>query len=485
MAPQLVAHQAHVSLGTGLSSSQRAESGQERLRRAGRRNWARTDAFRVSWDPDGETEPHGQATAHGCAVPRPWRRAVGVRPGGNAAVRTAGSRNTSGPPRPSLGSASWSSSGSGWPENMATHPLTHKEETFEIKEFSKISYDATDRAGEKSEPREKENQPTVWRKQGDSHGVGGSLGRGCTTACHPVAPLWLVQDPESGQGGGSVQQQDSDPASSVDEEGQLLGPRGQRMCPEVWSGGWDPASGSHEGCTTPEEGSKPGNLLNGSRSCSPSCWTSPAFSCGSSEGDPRSYLNSSRSSSISLAGRTRQETLEARTLQPDDLERVLAGVTPDWLFRERPAQPAPPGVQQEAVAYLGDYHVKKKGRQSSFWAHYLPQEETMDYVGKESKQLKGRARFSDVERQTTAQHYITNYKRLYEQKILTQIFYIPSVVCCVSSGSARPVSPSLGELSVCPASRRRLEEHPAVDRHVLAVCPVPGAVTVRCLLSGM
>jgi len=55
------------------------------------------------------------------------------------------------------------------------------------------------------------------------------------------------------------------------------------------------------------------------------------------------------------------------------------------------------------------------------------------YVGKEYKEEKGLLHhFSDVERQMTAQYYVTEFnKRLYEQKVPTQIFYIPSAVLLV------------------------------------------------------
>ena len=55
------------------------------------------------------------------------------------------------------------------------------------------------------------------------------------------------------------------------------------------------------------------------------------------------------------------------------------------------------------------------------------------YVGKEYKEQKGLwHHFTDVERQMTAQHYVTEFnKRLYKQKIHTQIFYIPSSVLLV------------------------------------------------------
>lgn len=56
------------------------------------------------------------------------------------------------------------------------------------------------------------------------------------------------------------------------------------------------------------------------------------------------------------------------------------------------------------------------------------------YVGKEYKEPKRLwYHFTDVQRQMTAQHYVTEFnRRLYEQQIPTQIFYIPSAVLLVS-----------------------------------------------------
>lgn len=55
------------------------------------------------------------------------------------------------------------------------------------------------------------------------------------------------------------------------------------------------------------------------------------------------------------------------------------------------------------------------------------------YVGKEYREQKALwPHFADVERQMTAQHYVAEFnKRLYEHKIPTQIFYVPSAVLLV------------------------------------------------------
>ncbi|XP_029797716.1 alpha-protein kinase 1 [Suricata suricatta] len=312
-----------------------------------------------------------------------------------------------------------------------------------------------------------------------------SLGKRSRTACSFSTLHWPVQNPDSGKSRGSVKEQGIDPeASTVDEEAHLLDstdvqptrsgsyslcalrqPRGQGPeTPNLSVSSSVPSPGLSKDCTTTEEGNKPGNMLNCSQnSTSSSVWwlKSPPFSSGSSEGEsPQSFLNSSGSSFVSLPGMSRQEILEARTLHAEDLEKLLAGVRHDWLLQRlentgifKPNQlhqahnalllkyskKSELWTAQETVVYLGDYlNVKKKGRQrNAFWVHHLHQEETLGrYVGKEYKEQKGLwHHFTDVERQMTAQHYVTEFnKRLYEQKIPTQIFYIPSTVLLILEG---------------------------------------------------
>lgn len=172
-------------------------------------------------------------------------------------------------------------------------------------------------------------------------------------------PHWPVQNPDSGESGGSVRELGIDPdASTVDEEGQLLDstdvhptsgrgshrlgalrqPHGQGAeTPNCSVSSNIPFPVLGEDCTTTEEGKEPGHVLNCSQnSNSSSVWwlKSPVFSSGSSEGEnPWFFLNSSGSSFVSLPGMMRQEILEARTLQPEDFEKLLAGVRHDWLFQ--------------------------------------------------------------------------------------------------------------------------------------------------------
>ncbi|XP_039324375.2 alpha-protein kinase 1 isoform X2 [Saimiri boliviensis] len=424
-------------------------------------------------------------------------------PKGIQEVRNTGPRNTSAHSRPSYGSASWSPD-SGRPKYTGTHPSVQEEEAFEIiDEFPETNCDAKDSHGEEKgeEISERGTDPTFKASSSwvDPEGettestedarsdfrriMHNSQGNNSMLAYSSFSPNWPVQNPDSGRSGGSVTEQGIDPdASTVDEEGRLLdstdvpctnGHGSHRLCTLRQPPGRvaeTPSSSVSssilfpvlsEDCTTTEEGNEPGNVLNCSQnSSSSSAWwlKSPAFSSGSSEGDsPWSYLNSSGSSWVSLPGKTRQEILEARTLQPDDFEKLLAGVGHDWLFQRlentgvfKPSQlhraytalllkyskKSELWTAQETAVYLGDYlTVKKKGRQrNAFWVHHLHQEEILGrYVGKDYKEQKGLwQHFTDVERQMTAQHYVTEFnKRLYEQNIPTQIFYIPSTILLI------------------------------------------------------
>nr|XP_045000490.1 alpha-protein kinase 1 [Jaculus jaculus] len=337
----------------------------------------------------------------------------------------------------------------------------------------------TDPEGETAEGTEDEpsHSPVV---MGDSGSTSSML------ACRAFTYQRPVQKLDSGKTSSSVQDQDVDfDASTVEKQSQLSdsthvystgrygcpGPGALKQLPshraKVPSSSINPDNpfpGPSEDCTTTEEGNASESRLNCSQnsSSSPLWWLrSSAFSSGSSEGESSwSLLNSRGSSFISLPGKTRQEILEARTLKPDDFAKLLAGVRHDWLlqrlentgiFKPTQLQQAHNALllkyskkselwtAQETIVYLGDYlKVKKKGKQrNAFWVHYLHQEETLGrYVGKEYKEQKGlRHHFTDVERQMTAQYYVTEFnKRLYEQKIPTQIFYIPSRILLILEG---------------------------------------------------
>uniref|UniRef100_A0A8C8RRK1 Alpha kinase 1 n=1 Tax=Pelusios castaneus TaxID=367368 RepID=A0A8C8RRK1_9SAUR len=233
------------------------------------------------------------------------------------------------------------------------------------------------------------------------------------------------------------------------------------------SGRKKPEADYFNDCATTEEdeGEKLRNILNSSHSSSSSLkswFKSPQFSSSFSELESPSFLNSSGSSFVFVRGKTKEQILEARFLEDDDYERLLSGVEHNWLvqrlentgiFKARQLHRAYSALLlkyskksglwtgQETAVYIGDYlSVAKEGRQrNAFWIHFLHQEETLGrYVGKEYKQEKGLLHhFSDVERQMTAQYYVTEFnKRLYEQKIPTQIFYIPSAILLILEGKS-------------------------------------------------
>ncbi|KFV56080.1 Alpha-protein kinase 1, partial [Tyto alba] len=225
--------------------------------------------------------------------------------------------------------------------------------------------------------------------------------------------------------------------------------------PALPSGGRIPMAKHFDCATTEEDEEKSWDVVSSKRqSCSSlsSWYKSTQTPKSSPEG---SFLNPS--GFVFMPGRTKQEILDARFLRDDDYLQLLAGVEHNWLvqrlkptgiFKPKQLRKAYSALLlkyskksglwtgQETAVFIGDYlNVAKEGRQrSAFWIHFLHQEESLGrYVGKEYKEEKGLLHhFSDVERQMTAQYYVTEFnKRLYEQKIPTQIFYIPSAVLLI------------------------------------------------------
>ncbi|NXL12081.1 ALPK1 kinase, partial [Mesembrinibis cayennensis] len=214
----------------------------------------------------------------------------------------------------------------------------------------------------------------------------------------------------------------------------------------------------HFDCATTEEDEEQSQDMVSSKRQSSSSLSSCYKSAQMPRSSPESpFLNPKGSGFIFMPGRTKEEILDARFLRDDDYVQLLAGVEHNWLVRRL----IPTGIfkskqlrkaysalllkyskksglwtGQETAVFIGDYlNVAKEGKQRrAFWIHFLHQEESLGrYVGKEYKEEKGLLHhFSDVERQMTAQYYVTEFnKRLYEQKVPTQIFYIPSAVLLI------------------------------------------------------
>ncbi|NXI63998.1 ALPK1 kinase, partial [Anseranas semipalmata] len=214
---------------------------------------------------------------------------------------------------------------------------------------------------------------------------------------------------------------------------------------------------SFDCATTEEEEEKPQDKVSSKKpsSSSLSPWHKSAQKPKSSPEGP--FLNPRANGLVFTPGRTKEEILDARILSDDDYVQLLAGVEHNWLvqrlmptgiFKSKQLHKAYSALLlkyskksglwtgQETAVFIGDYlNVAKEGKQrNAFWIHFLHQEESLGrYVGKEYKEEKGLLHhFSDVERQMTAQYYVMEFnKRLYEQKVPTQIFYIPSAVLLI------------------------------------------------------
>ncbi|XP_040274288.1 alpha-protein kinase 1 isoform X1 [Bufo bufo] len=173
-----------------------------------------------------------------------------------------------------------------------------------------------------------------------------------------------------------------------------------------------------------------------------------------------SFLSSSASSFDMLPGLNNEQIQQARFLDNTDYEMLLSGVSHNWLLKRlehtglfsftcskethnalllKFSKKSELWTAQETVVHIGDdVDVKKEGKQRiAFWIHFLHQDETLGrYIGKAYKKNKELLyHFCDVERQMTAQFYVTEFnKRLYGLNIPTQIFYVPSAVLLILEG---------------------------------------------------
>nr|XP_012428693.4 alpha-protein kinase 1 [Taeniopygia guttata]XP_030127995.3 alpha-protein kinase 1 [Taeniopygia guttata] len=216
------------------------------------------------------------------------------------------------------------------------------------------------------------------------------------------------------------------------------------------------STAKHFDCATTEEGEEKSQDIVSSKEQSSSSLSSWIKSAPMPTSSPEGSVP--RGSGCAFTpGRVKEEILDPRFLRDDDYRQLLAGVEHNWLvqrlmptgiFRSKELHKAYSALLlkyskksglwtgQETAVFIGDYlNVAKEGKQrNAFWIHFLHQEESLGrYVGKEYKEEKGLLHhFSDVERQMTAQYYVTEFnKRLYEQKVPTQIFYIPSAVLLI------------------------------------------------------
>ncbi|XP_056432102.1 alpha-protein kinase 1 [Gadus chalcogrammus] len=86
-------------------------------------------------------------------------------------------------------------------------------------------------------------------------------------------------------------------------------------------------------------------------------------------------------------------------------------------------------TSRETCVYIGKPSGKEGKQRAALWVQFLHQEERLSsYMGKDYLEPKEmQFHLKDVERQMTSQYYITQFnKKLYEQKITAQIFFLPS-----------------------------------------------------------
>lgn len=92
---------------------------------------------------------------------------------------------------------------------------------------------------------------------------------------------------------------------------------------------------------------------------------------------------------------------------------------------------------RETCVYIGEEMGMEGNQRSAIWVQFLHQEERLSsYVGKDylkPKQIQ--FHLKDVERQMTAQYYVTEFnKSLYDKEVMAQIFFIPSEALLILNG---------------------------------------------------
>ncbi|KAF7658457.1 hypothetical protein LDENG_00012660 [Lucifuga dentata] len=92
---------------------------------------------------------------------------------------------------------------------------------------------------------------------------------------------------------------------------------------------------------------------------------------------------------------------------------------------------------RETCVYIGEPMGKKGQQRTAIWVQFLHQEERLSsYVGKDYLKPKEiQFHLKDVERQMTAQYYVTEFnKSLYDKEVMAQIFFIPSEALLILHG---------------------------------------------------
>ncbi|XP_029382157.1 alpha-protein kinase 1 isoform X2 [Echeneis naucrates] len=93
---------------------------------------------------------------------------------------------------------------------------------------------------------------------------------------------------------------------------------------------------------------------------------------------------------------------------------------------------------RETCVYIGEPTGMEGKQRAAIWVQFLHQEERLSsYVGKDYLMPKEiQFHLKDVERQMTAQYYVTEFnKRLYDKDVMAQIFFIPSEALLILNGN--------------------------------------------------
>uniref|UniRef100_A0A8C4IFD1 Alpha-type protein kinase domain-containing protein n=1 Tax=Dicentrarchus labrax TaxID=13489 RepID=A0A8C4IFD1_DICLA len=125
-------------------------------------------------------------------------------------------------------------------------------------------------------------------------------------------------------------------------------------------------------------------------------------------------------------------------LSQQDYQALLSGVCHECALHLKFSKATGLWTARETCVYIGEPMGMQGKQRTAIWVQFLHQEERLSsYVGKDYLKPKEiQFHLKDVERQMTAQYYVTKFnKSLYDKEVMAQIFFIPSEALLILDGN--------------------------------------------------
>ncbi|KAM8900623.1 alpha-protein kinase 1 isoform 2-T4 [Spinachia spinachia] len=182
-----------------------------------------------------------------------------------------------------------------------------------------------------------------------------------------------------------------------------------------------------------QSGDKPGEVTSSENGYAPQIKNASCYSCVKQSivadivlGSP--YVLSQQDYQALLAG-VCYECLLKRLHSDQTQFKLKTHRTPHSALHLKFSKATGLWTARETCAYIGEPMGMEGKQREAIWVQFLHQEERLSsYVGKDYLKPKGIPfHLRDVERQMTAQHYVTAFnKSLYDKEVTAQLYFIPS-----------------------------------------------------------